>query len=186
MIRKIQIRWPFNDVILDFSACALWQTIVYRNPLVKWCWTDRTHLLHYIFAVGSCVIFLPSSHEWTLYAMMRAMETHRVLFHLRIIYILLFILSAFSIAALWVSLEAYSGLKRLDKVKWRMFRYPSYRNITEDEMQRAKRNHVEPPDMFQDVTFAGLSSSGIDLYPMVNLHFFFLRIKNTVCLFDYL
>lgn len=112
-----------------------------------------------------------------LYAMVRAMETHRVLFHLRIIYILLFILSVLSIAALWISHEAYSGLKRLDKAKWRMFRYPSYRNITEDEMQRAKRNHEEPPDMFQDVTFSGLSSSGIDLYPVVNLHFFLFAEK---------
>lgn len=50
-------------------------------------------------------------------------------------------------------------------------------------MQRAKRNHVEPPDMFQDVTFAGLSSSGIDLYPMVNLHFFFLR-RNTLFVYS--
>lgn len=62
------------------------------------------------------------------------MEIYCVFFYLRIIYIFLFILFVFSIVVLWVFFEVYFGFKCLDKVKWRMVRYFSYRNIIEDEM----------------------------------------------------
>lgn len=82
-----------------------------------------------------------------------------MLFHLRIIYILLFVLSAISIAALWISLEAYTGLKLLQEVKWSKLPYIHGGNNSDDETQRSKRNNLEPPEMFQDVVFSGLSSS---------------------------